>query len=68
MLALVYSFFIYKGKLEIVTMLLICLKEWGGYSLTVVRTVPCYRLSSDCHFLDSAHLVFPHYQRQNVAQ
>lgn len=30
MLALVYSFFIYKGKLEIVTMLLICLKEWGG--------------------------------------
>lgn len=29
MLALVYSFFIHKRKLEIVTMLLIRLKEWG---------------------------------------
>lgn len=46
MLALVYSFFIHKSKLEIVTMLLICLKEWGGghNSLTEVRTVPCDRL------------------------
>lgn len=34
MLALVYSFFIHKRKLEIVTMLLICLKEWGGTQLT----------------------------------
>lgn len=44
MLALVYSFFIYKRKLEIVTMLLIRLKELGYNSLTAVITVLCDRL------------------------
>lgn len=43
MLALVYIFFIYKRKLEIVTMLLIRLKESGDSSLTAIRTVPCDR-------------------------
>lgn len=62
MLALVYSFFIHKRKLEIVTMLLICLKEWGGDTTHSQRLEQCLATdsSSDCHFLDSAHLVFPH--------
>lgn len=64
MLALVYSFFIHKRKLEIVTMLLIRLKEWGrgGGTTHSQRLEQCLATdwSSDCHFLDSAHLVFPH--------
>lgn len=60
MLALVYSFFIYKRKPEIVTMLLIRLKESGTTHSQRLGQSLATDSSSDCHFLDSARLVFPH--------
>lgn len=60
MLALVYSFFIYKRKLEIVTMLLIRLKESGTTHSQWLEQCLVTDSSSDRHSLDFAHLVFPH--------